>query len=274
MTDLTVSAARSARDSSPGMAGHVVPNRLRWANLTVGLAHLAQAVLILALSNDFSLPVNAAFLSGPPGSELTPRETVWDIPVGPAVALFLLLAAIDHLLMAAPGVWPWYQDNLRRGKNPARWWEYSISASIMVVLIAQVTGVSDVGALAAIFGTNAAMIFFGLLMERVNRPDGPVDWAPFILGCIAGAVPWLVIAYQFVGAANRAPAGEGPPAFVYGIVISLFVLFNSFAINMVLQYRRTGRWKSYLFGESVYLVLSLTAKTALAWQVFANTLVS
>ena len=101
-----------------------------------------------------------------------------------------------------------------------------------------------------------------------------MDWAPFILGCIAGAVPWLVIAYQFVGAADRAPAGEGPPAFVYGIVISLFMLFNSFAVNMLLQYRRTGRWQSYLFGESVYLVLSLTAKTALAWQVFANTLVS
>jgi len=274
MTDLAARAARAARDDSPEMAGHVVPSRLRWANLAVGLAHLAQAVLILALSNGFSLPVTAAFLSGPPGSVPTARETIWEIPVGPAVALFLLLAAMDHLLMAVPGVWPWYQENLRRGMNPARWWEYSISASIMVVLIAQVTGISDVGALVAIFGTNAAMIFFGLLMERVNRPDGPVDWAPFILGCIAGAVPWLVIAYQFVGAADRAPVGEGPPAFVYGIVISLFVLFNSFAVNMVLQYRRTGRWQSYLFGESVYLVLSLTAKTALAWQVFANTLVS
>jgi len=274
MTDLAARAARAACDDSPEMAGHVVPSRLRWANLAVGLAHLAQAVLILALSNGFSLPVTAAFLSGPPGSVPTARETIWEIPVGPAVALFLLLAAMDHLLMAVPGVWPWYQENLRRGMNPARWWEYSISASIMVVLIAQVTGISDVGALVAIFGTNAAMIFFGLLMERVNRPDGPVDWAPFILGCIAGAVPWLVIAYQFVGAADRAPVGEGPPAFVYGIVISLFMLFNSFAVNMLLQYRRTGRWQSYLFGESVYLVLSLTAKTALAWQVFANTLVS
>jgi hypothetical protein len=248
--------------------------RLRWANLAVGLTHLAQAAVILALSNNFSLPVAAAFLSGPPGSDPTARETIWNVPIGPAVALFLLLAAIDHLLMAAPGVWPWYRENLRRGANPARWWEYSISASIMVVLIAQITGVSDVGALVAIFGANAAMILFGLLMERVNRPEGPVDWLPFLLGCVVGAVPWLIIVYQFLGAADRAPAGEGPPGFVYGIVISLFVLFNSFAVNMVLQYRRVGRWRSYLFGESAYLVLSLAAKTALAWQVFANTLIS
>ena len=273
MIDLAARAERAARDDSPGMDGHVVPSRLRWTNLAVGLAHLAQAALILALSNDFSLPVTAAFLSGPPGSDLTARETVWEIPVGPAVALFLFLAAIDHLLMAAPGVWPWYRENLRRGMNPARWWEYSISASIMVVLIAQITGVSDVGALVAIFGANAAMIFFGLLMERINGPVGAVSWMPFVLGCIVGAVPWFVIAYQFAGAADRAPAGEGPPEFVYGIVISLFVLFNSFAVNMVLQYRRIGRWRSYLFGEYAYLVLSLVAKTALAWQVFANTLV-
>ena len=274
MTDQTLRAETtglrlpSARDDV-----EQVPVRLRWANLAVGLVHLAQAVLILALSNDFALPVTASFLGGPPGSDLTARETLWEVPVGPAVALFLLLAAVDHLLVAAPGVWPWYRDNLHRGINKARWWEYSVSASLMVVLIAQITGGSDVGALVAIFGANAAMIFFGLVMELVNRPGRAVNWTPFLLGCVVGAVPWLIIAYQFIGAVDRSPAGEGPPAFVYGIVVSLFVLFNSFAVNMVLQYKRVGRWRSYLFGESAYLVLSLTAKTALAWQVFANTLV-
>jgi hypothetical protein len=248
--------------------------RLRWANLLLGLAHLAQAVLILILSNDFSLPITASFLSGPPGTDFTARETLWEVPIGPAVALFLFLAAADHLLMAAPGVWPWYRDNLGRGINVARWWEYTVSASVMVVLIAMITGVTDVGAVVAIFGANAAMIFFGLVMELMNRPGRTVSWTPFVLGCVVGAVPWLIIAYQFAGAADRAPAGSGPPTFVYGIVISLFVLFNSFAVNMLLQYKKVGRWRSYLFGEAGYLVLSLTAKSALAWQVFANTLVS
>jgi hypothetical protein len=45
-----------------------------------------------------------------------------------------------------------------------------------------------------------------------------------------------------------------------------------FAINMVLQYRKVGPWRDYLFGERVYILLSLTAKSALAWQVFAGTL--
>ncbi len=268
-----ISAGRPPTLREWGDLAEEVSPRLRLANLAVGLVHLAQAALILALSNGFTLPVTAAFLAGPPGTGLTARETLWEVPVGPAVGLFLLLAAVDHLLVAAPGVWPWYRENLRRGINQARWWEYSVSASIMVVLIALITGVSDVGAIVAIFGANAAMIFFGLVMEVFNPPGRPVNWTPFLLGCVVGVVPWLVIAYQFAGAADRAPAGSGPPAFVYGIVVSLFVLFNSFAINMVLQYKRVGPWRSYLFGEAAYVVLSLTAKTALAWQVFANTLV-
>ena len=59
---------------------------------------------------------------------------------------------------------------------------------------------------------------------------------------------------------------------MYGILVTIFVLFNCFAVNQWLQYRRVGPWSDYLFGEVAYVVLSLTAKTALAWQIFANTL--
>lgn len=143
----------------------------------------------------------------------------------------------------------------------------------MIVLIGLLTGATNIGAVMAIFGLNAAMIFFGLVMEIFNRADRAVNWAPFLFGCVAGAIPWIVVAYQIAGAADRAPAGQGPPTFVYAILISLFVLFNCFAVNMVLQYKRVGPWRNYVFGEKAYIVLSLTAKSALAWQVFANTLV-
>ena len=67
--------------------------------------------------------------------------------------------------------------------------------------------------------------------------------------------------------------GAGPPGFVWGIIISLFVLFNTFALNQWLQYRQVGRWRNYLFGERQYVILSLVAKSVLAWQIFANTLI-
>ncbi len=243
--------------------------RLRVWNASLAGIHAAQAALILALSNGFSLPLTISFMTGPPGTATT-TNTVYDLPIGPVVAVFLLLAAVDHGLMAAPRIHGWYERNLRRERNPARWWEYSVSASLMIVLIAMYTGVGELSALIAIFGVNVAMILFGLAMEYANRPGAPVTWRPYLYGCVAGAVPWVAIAVQ-IGYSQAQTANV--PGFVFGIFASLFILFMSFALNMALQYRRRGRWQSYLFGERVYLLLSLTAKSLLAWQIFFPTLV-
>ena len=244
--------------------------RLRTANLAVGLIHLAQAIVILVIANDFAITVFGQFADGPPGSGPFPTEPLFDLRFGPAIALFLGLAAVDHLLVAAPRVIDWYERNLDRGVNYARWIEYSVSASVMVVLIAMLTGIDGLYALIGIFGANAAMILFGLLMERFNPPGRRPDWLPFLFGCIAGAIPWIVIAIAIIGAQVQS---EGVPTFVFVIFVTLFALFNCFAVNQVLQYRGVGRWRDYRFGEAVYILLSLTAKTALAWQVFFPTLI-
>jgi len=109
------------------------------------------------------------------------------------------------------------------------------------------------------------MILFGWLMELHNQSTPRTNWTAYWFGCFAGAVPWVAIAIYLAGA-------DDPPGFVYAIFVSLFVFFNVFAVNMALQYRRIGRWREYLFGERVYMLLSLFAKSALAWQVFAGTL--
>ena len=67
-------------------------------------------------------------------------------------------------------------------------------------------------------------------------------------------------------------AGAEPLTIVYAIIFSIFIFFNIFAANMFLQYRRAGPWRDYLFGERMFIVLSLIAKTLLARQIFAGTL--
>jgi hypothetical protein len=242
--------------------------RLRVWNASLAFLHAAQAAVILALSNSFTLPITISFLEGPPGSK-PGANTVHDLRIGPLVAVFLLLAALDHALVAAPRIHRWYERNLAIERSPARWWEYSLSASLMIVLIAMLTGISDLAALIALFGVNAAMILFGAAMERANRSGRPVIWLPFVFGCIAGAVPWIAIAIQIGYSQNQT---GNVPGFVFAIFVSLFILFNSFAANMLLQYKRVGPWRNYLFGERAYLMLSLVAKSLLAWQIFASTL--
>jgi hypothetical protein len=180
----------------------------------------------------------------------------------------LFISAIAHWLIASPWYFPRYRAGLLAGHNYARWVEYSLSASVMIVLIAMLTGMSDIAALGAIFAANAAMIFFGLLQERYERPGASL--LPFWLGSLVGIVPWIVVGVYLVSPGVIAD----PPGFVYAIYLSLFVLFNSFAVNMWLQYRQKGKWAEYVYGERVYMVLSLVAKSLLAWQVFAGTLAS
>ncbi len=73
--------------------------------------------------------------------------------------------------MAGPR-WDSYLYELGRERNPYRWLEYSLSASIMIVLIAMLTGISDVAALIALVGVNASMIGFGWMQERYEHPGG------------------------------------------------------------------------------------------------------
>jgi hypothetical protein len=241
--------------------------RLRLYNVVMGVLHAAQGVAVLVLATDFSLPVTASFLEGPPGTEPGPPEALFDVSIAWGVAAFLFLSAFAHLVIASPGVSAWYGRNLARYRNPARWIEYSFSASLMIVLIAMLTGISDVAALLALFGVNASMILFGWLQEIYEEPGRP-SWLPFWFGSIAGIVPWIAIGIYLISPTTDA----APPGFVYAIFVSLFVFFNIFAVNMVLQYRRVGPWRDYVVGESVYILLSLTAKSALAWQVFGGTL--
>lgn len=242
-------------------------DRLRGFNLRMGVLHGVQGAAILALATGFSIPIVVHSLTGPPGSA-SETITLFDLRIDWAVAAFLFISALAHLLIASPWLFPRYRRMLLLGRNDFRWIEYSLSASLMAVLIGLLTGINDVAAVIAIFGANAAMIIFGLVQERYEHPGESL--LPFWLGSLIGLVPWLAIGVYLSGIGTDSQA----PGFVYAIFVSLFLFFMSFAVNMWLQYRRVGRWRDYLFGERVYVLLSLVAKSALAWQVFAGTLAS
>jgi hypothetical protein len=234
----------------------------------MGLLHAIQGAIILALANDFALPVIATYMAGPPGVTDPSIEPLFDVSVAWGVAIFLFISAVAHLTIVLPGVYPWYLRNLERQRNYARWIEYAFSSSIMVALIAMLVGIADIAALLAIAGVNASMILFGLLQEKYETPGESVSWLSYWFGVIAGAIPWIAIAIYLFSPGFEA----SPPTFVYWIFFSLFAFLNVFAVVMVLQYKKVGPWANYAFGESTYVLLSLVAKSALAWQVFAGTL--
>lgn len=255
-------------DTEHVLASGVTPERLaglrRW-NLGLSVLHAAQAVVILVMASDFAITVTSTFPQGPPGTEAPAPERLFDVTIGPAIAVFLLLAAVDHFATAtiARGT---YERDLGRGINRFRWVEYSFSATLMLLLIAFYSGITDITAIIAIVGANVAMILFGWLQERMNPPGRTsTTMLPFWFGTVAGIAPWIAIWVNVLGAVEV-------PGFVYGIVVAELIFFFSFGLNQWLQYRGVGPWRSYAYGEKAYLVLSLGAKSLLAWQIYGGSL--
>lgn len=238
--------------------------------------HFVQAVAMLWLTQTVSktYELTGAYLSFDVQKEtLVPKVADVGISLNLAyvVVTFLFLSALFHLLIATVFN-KQYDKDLEVGVNKLRWIEYSLSASTMIVGIALLVGVYDAMSLFMLFMFVAIMNLMGLVMEVHNQTTKKTNWLSYVIGCIAGIIPWLVIAFYFYMSDANAVGDARTPGFVYAIFVSIFIFFNLFAINMILQYKKVGPWKDYLYGERVYIILSLVAKSALAWQVFAGAL--
>lgn len=223
--------------------------KLRNFNRIMGGLHLIQGATMLFLATsviqkiaEFQPTITQNYLAFNQTTrtlELT-SKALFDLPFGVLVALFLFISAGAHALVSIPkGLNEIYSSDLEKGINKFRWFEYALSSSIMIVLIATLFGIYDIASLILIFAVNASMNLFGLVMEQLNSRRDPkdVDWGPFIWGSIAGIAPWVAILLYMFGNGNF----DRVPWFVWAIVGTYFVAFNTFPVNMILQYRQIGK---------------------------------
>jgi hypothetical protein len=249
--------------------------KLRRFNLIMGALHLVQGIAMIFLATtviqkiaEFTPKITQFYVAFNPATRSleTTSKVLFDLPFGILVGVFLLISALAHALISIPKkLNDTYNADLGKGINKFRWFEYALSSSVMIVLISTLFGIHDIASLVLIFVVNAAMNLFGLLMEQYNaaRGTGKTHWGAFVWGSIAGLAPWAAILTYMLGTGNYAQV----PWFVWAIVGTYFVAFNTFPVNMILQYKKVGKWKNYIYGERVYIILSLVAKTLLAWLV-------
>lgn len=239
-------------------------------NKIMGLFHFIQSVIMLFLAtnviqkiSEFKPMITQNFLefnTSTSSLESTSKE-LFTLPFGMLVSLFLLISALAHFYIIFNK--EKYINGLKNGINKYRWYEYAISSSIMIMLIATLFGIYDIATLLLIFVVNGTMNIFGLVMEQQNMNKEKTNWEPFIWGSVAGLTPWIAILLYMFGTGNF----DMVPWFVWAIVGTYFIAFNTFPINMILQYKKVGKWRDYLYGERVYIILSLVAKSILAWLV-------
>jgi hypothetical protein len=253
----------------------IVVGLTQW-NIGLAVLYVVQGVLILIFGQSRALPVTTSFLStdtlaskASGHSVLAPAiHHLFDINLAILVAAVLFIAAFAHLLLAT-----WYRKRyeaeLGRRLNRGRWIEGILSAGIMVVVIGLLVGVQDIAMLIVLFGLAAVASLLGLVMELHSRVAKRANWLSYGVGCLTGIVPWIVIGIYLLGGDLY---GSHVAAFVYWVAVSTFVLFLLAAINMYVQHKKLGKWANYIYGERVFMILGLVAKSALAWQIFAGTL--
>lgn len=250
---------------------------LRKLNIGAGIFLFVQGILMLVLGyllewnrDIYTFYLKFKIISFVPfqAQVLPDPQVIFTVTnLGVILSSFLVISGIALLLIAFV-VNKSYVENLKKGMNPYRWYEYAITSSIMLVILATFVGIWDLWSLVMIFVLNAVMIFCGLFMEKINFYTKKTDWSAYLVGCLSGFIPWVVIAAYFISALSTSETN--PPDFVYSIIIVYFILFNTFSINMILQYAGISKWKDYLYGERVYVLLSFIAKSILAWLVFVG----
>ena len=162
-----------------------------------------------------------------------------------------------------------YSNMILQNKNPLRFVEYSISASLMLIAIALINGVTDINLIISIGVLTSSCQLCGLAVEYIK--DKKIKWLIHLIGWLQFLWAYGIIIFAFyksVDASNES-GGVTPPPFVYIIVSMLFVLYSSFGFVQLME---------LLFivnpytKEISYVTLSLTAKLLLGWMIFSNVL--
>ena len=249
--------------------------RLRKLNFIAFIFFAVQLGLMALIASSkvkFDITTNYLTFDVATSTLTTSTKTVFALPLVWPILAFLAMSMTAHLIIST--IWyRGYKKDLQKGMNRARWVEYSLSASTMIIAISLLSGIYYLSSLIMLFALTSIMNLCGMIMEIHNQTTEKTKWISYLVGCLAGIIPWIVIAIYFVASAQNASAGGAKiPDFVYWIYVTIFIFFNCFALNMFLQYKKIGPWKNYLYGERVYIILSFVAKTALAWQVFTGTL--
>ena len=180
-----------------------------------------------------------------------------------------------------------YQTEIKKGTNRFRWIEYSITATIMLVVIALSSGVFDLEAQAFIAACSIGTMLLGYVVEKLLYIYKTSEEYKNV--CVLGAklstrIGWFlllvaygVIARFFVSAAID--AGKKMPKFVWVIVISMFLLYSGFGVIQRNDMRKSFKSKRDKWTtdqllqngrelEMRYSVLSIIAKTVLVMSLF------
>lgn len=210
---------------------------------------------IYATSGDFHTNKDGRLI---PKGNWKPFDPLGTLYLWQGVLAFCLITSLFHFLLAYGGargdeggkcrrctIPYWYF--IRQGIQPYRWAEYSMTASIMIVLVMSLNRVTDVYLISFVF----------IIMQLINSFGAAIDYtsSPFLVCwywlCSGSAFAWVValLAYSYSESIQPyiTPTKEHTAdelwgslfAFITPVNIGIIFSFSSFAlVNLVHQCKR------------------------------------
>ena len=279
----------------------VIPNdmhkrRLRALNLFMAGIHTLLAIVTVATTRNFNIqaPVfrvsidlnytmnHAEHIDSLKESNVSSLEELFDVslialpsglPIAWLTLSFFVLTALAHF--GAAIVYPrLYHSLLERKCNPLRWIEYSITASIMWVVLAQAFAFVDVNSLVLSTAMIALTMGSGIQCEYIARPVDAETWNLPLWHRLSFLAPGILLygtASLTLCIALATGVNGSLPDFVIPTVLAQLALFESFAIVLIWQQCNPPyRW---IYGEYAYQWLSLFSKALLGIVLIVNVLI-
>ena len=197
-------------------------------------------------------------------SAVTTLTSYGNFPITAITFSWPVITSMFHF--CAVLVWPkMYIDELESCRNPMRWLEYGITASLMSVVINFLTGIRSILTIVTLAIVVASTILCGWSAEQVNAPASADAWVEpsrakrlrsSAFGFLLFTAEWAVTLVYFLDLYDCRSAP------VVAIVATELPLWLSFGAVQV--YQLVSPPKNYIYGEYAYIALSFTAKAALA----------
>jgi hypothetical protein len=184
----------------------------------------------------------------------------------PFLIAFFAVTSVAHVIYATnPN--NFYTEMINDGSNWARWIEYAISATLMIIVVAILSGIRNPNLLSLIALGNFVVMMQGYSIERALQqnyresgysPNAKNIIVPMLTSWVLFAGIWGVILISFGKRVEEArKSGVEVPLWIWFVQIPLLLFFASFGIVNLIQ---TFTKKPYSEFEIAYVTLSLVAK--------------
>ena len=151
-------------------------NLWRW-NAAMGTLHLIQGAVALGLSftgniAKFKIDMITSQPSWARGYPEVAIQSRGQMPFAGVASGFAFLSSAAHFIVLAD--FARYKTNLRAGINVHRWYEYALSSTLMIVLIAMLFGNTDALSLTSLAGEWRVSFALGYAQHLASNSTSPL----------------------------------------------------------------------------------------------------